>query len=196
MKVCFIFILTVIITGYVLANDCYPSEIPNKDINPYTSGEREMKYHDTPALYWTLTGQNWCIAGYFEPYKFNINDNFIIKTIGFIGYLANGKANIYIFLSEVKNHPNCTPPEFNNKKFGLYDGHINNSYPYYDDIDVYGINWYIKKSEIDSQPNKRFWVIYHFPTSPPPYPVSDNCGSSKNSMYYYPGVGWTTSISG
>jgi len=199
MKVGFILIIGVTAFGTSIANIAFPTEIPNKSIAPSSNVTTNMYYHGTPAFYWTLTGKNWCIAGYFEPAKFNTNTNFRIKTIGFMGYLQNGSAKIYIFLAETGSkpgHPDCTPPEFTKKKYGPYDGHINNSYPNYDDLDVSGLNWNIKKSEIDSQSNKRFWVIYHFPTSPPPYPISDNCGGSKNSIYYCPGIGWTTSISG
>jgi len=196
MKVCLIFILTVAITGSVISYNYYPTEIPNKYICPSVNAEREMKYHGTPTYYWTLTGSNFTLAGYFEPEKFGVKTTFRIKKIGFMGYLADGYANLYIFLAETKNHPDCTPPEFSKKKYGPYYGHINNSYPKYDDLDVSSIKWIINNKDIDSQPYKRFWVIYNLPTSPPPYPISDESTNAKNSMTYYPGTGWTNTLSG
>jgi hypothetical protein len=182
MKGYLIFILVVIITGSVLAYDCYRSETPNKYIYPSMNVVKDMKYHGEPTYYWTLTGSNWCLAGYFEPYKFGVTSNaFRLYNIGFIGYIQNGSANIYLFLSEVNGKPDCTPPDFSKKKYGPYNGHINNSYPNYDDLDLYGQNWVINKSEIDAQVNKRFWILYHLPTSPPPYPISDESTNEKNS---------------
>jgi len=160
----------------------------------FSNAQVDMKYHGTPTYYWNVDGLK-AIAGYFEPSKFAVNCNFKIKTIGQIGYVSNGQADVYIFLSEVNNHPDCTPPEFTKKKYGPYSGHINNSYPNYDDLDIYNLNWYIRKSEIDEQVNKRFWIIYYFPTSPPPYPFSDEAINAKNSTSYLIESGWTTSIS-
>jgi hypothetical protein len=195
MKSCLIFILTIFITGSVLAYDYYPTEIPNRYLYPSKNAETDMKYHGTPSYYWTLTGSNFALAGYFEPYKFNVMNNFRIKTIGFMGYLADGPANIYIFLAEKDKHPDCTPPEFNKKKYGPKEWHINNSYPKYDDYNIYhDNNWFITKEEIDAQPYHRFWVLYHLPASPPPYPISDESISYKNSRTYVPGTGWYTNI--
>jgi len=159
------------------------------------SSEKDMKYHNKPTYYWSSGGLK-AIASYFEPGKFGVNSDFKIKTIGQIGYISNGQADVYIFLSEVSNHPNCTPPEFSNKKYGQYSGHINNSYPNYDDLDIYNLNWYITKTELDEQINKRFWIIYYMQTSPPPYPFSDDATNAKNSMNYVAGTGWTNSFGG
>jgi len=154
------------------------------------SFEKDMIYHDTPTYYWVWGGL-LAIAGYFEPESFGVNSDFKIKTIGQMGYRADGSAVVYIFLSETKNHPDCTPPEFTKKKYGPYSGHINNSYPNYDDLDIYNLNWYITKTEIDEQINKRFWIIYYMQTTPPPYPMSDESTNAKNSMTYFPDSGWT-----
>ena len=181
------------VSSYVYGKSLFPTLISGKITPPYRSClpyEADMKYHGTPSFYWTLTGSNYALAGYFEPNKFSVDSNFMIKTIGFIGYVSNGNANVYIFLAERNSHPDCTPPEFTKKMYGPYNGHINNSYPDYDDLDVYSLKWLIKKVDIDSQVNKRFWVLYHLPTSPPPYPLSDESTNSKNSCYYVPGTGW------
>jgi len=159
-----------------------------------------MKYHGTPTYYWTLTGSNFAIAGYFEPAKFGVNNDFRIKKIGCMGYISNGAVKIYLFFAEVKGsrrwNPDCYPPEFSKKKYGPKDWHINNSYPNYDDCDMYSDNWYLRKSDIDSQVNKWFWIVYHFPTSPPPYPLSDEATDYKNSHTYFPGTGWSEHING
>jgi len=178
MRNIFILISCILIIGCVIA-----------------SNEKDMKYHNDPKYYWSSGGLK-VITSYFEPKKFGVNSDFKIKIIGQMGYISNGHADVYIFLSEVSNHPDCTPPEFTKKRYGPYDGHINNSYPNYDDLDIYNLNWYISKKEIDEQVNKRFWVIYHIERSPPPYPISDEAINAKNSTSYIVGSGWTTSISG
>jgi hypothetical protein len=187
MKGYLILLLVVIISGSILANDCYPIEIPNKSFKQSMNATADMKYHNGWYYYWTLKGSDWTLASYFEPERFSVYTSFRIQTIGFTGYVSNGPANIYIFLAEDKNgSPYCTPPDFSNRKYGPYAGHINYTYCIYDDIDVYSQNWCIKKSEIDLQPHKRFWVLYHLPTSPPPYPVSDDATDSKNSLTWDP----------
>ncbi|MGQ9705486.1 MAG: hypothetical protein ACUVWP_00590 [bacterium] len=196
MKRLLVLIMGLLIAGVALAYTAYPTEIPNKSFVPSSNAEYDFKYHGTPTYYWTMQGSNFTYACYFEPSKGNITVNFRIKIIGFMGYLSNGNCYIYVYLSETSNRPNDTPPSFGNKKYGPYSWHINNSYPNYDDCDVYAQNWYIKKSEIDAQPNKRFWVLWHTPSSPPPYPISDESTSAKNSYTYVPGTGWTTNISG
>lgn len=97
-------------------------------------------------------------------------------------------------MAEINNHPDCTPPEFSKKKYGPARGHINKSYPNYDDLDVYNLKWVITNSEINEQVNKRFWILYY--TQGYPYPVSDEATNAKNSYTYIPGIGWTTNISG
>jgi hypothetical protein len=54
MKRCLILILVMVISGSVLANHLYPTEIPNKYISPSVSSETEMKYHGKPSYYWTM----------------------------------------------------------------------------------------------------------------------------------------------
>jgi len=200
MKIFVLVIMCLIFINVAISYIAYPTIIPDIELPSYYSNpayEADMKYHGEPTYYWTLTGSNWCLAGYFEPYKFGFGAiALMINYIGFIGYLSNGPANIYIFLAETNNHPDCTTPDFSKKKYGPYNGHINNSYPNYDDCYVYPYNWYLKKSEIDAQPNKRFWVIYHLPTSPPPYPYSDEGPKSKNCRIYYPGRGWVMDMNG
>jgi len=137
MKGYLIFILVVIITGSVLAYDCYPTEIPYKDLNSYTVPQYDMKYHGTPTYYWTLTGSNWTLSGYFEPYKFSINRNFRIYKIGCIGYIESGTIYLYTFLVETDGHPDATPPDFSKKKYGPQKFTIDNSYPNYSDWSIY-----------------------------------------------------------
>jgi hypothetical protein len=99
-------------------------------------------------------------------------------------------------MAEKDNHPNCTPPEFTNKKYGPFKGHINNSYPNYDDLDVYNLKWIITNSEINEQVNKRFWILYYMQQMNPPYPISDESTNAKNSITWINGTGWTTTLSG
>jgi hypothetical protein len=182
-----IFVISIFaINGFSIAISFFPTEIPDRCLYSETLADWNMKYHGTPTYYWTLNGSNWSLASYFEPAKFGINETIKIRMIGFIGYIQNGSANIYLFLSEVNGKPDCTPPDFTKKKYGPYDGYINNSYPNYSDINIYTSNWYIKKAEIDAQPNKRFWIIYHLMTSPPPYPYSDDATDNKNSLTWDP----------
>jgi len=197
MKIFVLILMALIFTNVAISYVEYPTIIPERELPPYHSyfpSEADMKYHGTPSYYWTLTGSNFAIAGYFEPAKFGVNNDFRIKKIGCMGYRQDGAVRIYLFLAEVKGsrrwNPDCYPPEFNKKRFGPKDPHMNNSYPDYDDCDIYSDNWYLRKSDIDSQVNKWFWIVYHFPTSPPPYPLSDESTNSKNSCYYVPGTGW------
>jgi len=199
MKIFVLILMALIFTSIAISYVEYPTIIPDRELPPYHSClpyEADMKYHGTPSYYWTLTGSNWTLASWFKPSDFNVDSSFRIKTIGFMGYISNGSAKIYIFLAETGNHPDCTPPEFTKKMYGPYDGHLNNSYPDYDELDIYSLNWYIKKSEIDTQVSNRFWVLYHLPTSPPPYPISDESTNEKNSRLYQAGTGWINFWSG
>jgi len=196
MKKYLVLILGILAVGAVMAATATPTEIPNKSLTPSTNAEKDMSYYGTPTYYWTLTGSNWTPACYFEPAKFSVATNFRIKTIGNMGYSSNGNCNIYIYLNETSGHPNDTPPTFTNKKYGPFAWHINASYPNMDDANVYSLNWYLKISDVNATPNKRFWVLWHMPTSPPPYPISDESTNAKNSLIYYPGTGWTNTISG
>jgi len=200
MKIKLLVLLIVPVFGASFVNGAFPIKITDDISPPYLhcpSDDVDMKYHYNPSYYWTLSGSDWTLAGYFEPYKFNVYYNFRIKRIGFVGYFSNGSAAIYIFLAETGGHPDCTPPDFSNKKFGPKYWHINKSYPFYDDCNLYSSNWYIKRSEIDAQPNKRFWILYYLSTSPPPYPVSDNAKDNKNSLTWDPTrQDWVPDISG
>jgi len=199
MKKCIIFLLSISFIGASFSEIACHQLFLNEEVstNPgHLKNEIEMKYHGTPSWYWAIACGYWVVAGYFEPEKFGIKNTFKISKIGFIGYLSDGPANVYVYLNETSNHPNDTPPTFNNKKYGPYSGHINNSYPYYDDLDIYNLNWCINKSDIDAQVNKRFWVLYYLYHAVPPYPVSDESTNAKNSVTWLPGTGWTRSLSG
>jgi len=192
MKKILVSFLGFLVAGIVMAYTAYPTEILNKSLTPSTNIDQDMFYHGTPTYYWTFTNSNYILASYFEPStKYNIHVNFRIKYIGFMGYVANGPADVYIFLEETGGHPDCTPQDFSKKKYGPFSGHINNSYPDYDNLNIYYLNWYIKKSEIYVQPYHRFWVLYHLKTPSPPYPISDESTDPKDS-YTYDSSRWTT----
>ncbi|MGQ9707206.1 MAG: hypothetical protein ACUVWP_09495 [bacterium] len=49
--------------------------------NPVST--KDMKYHDTPYYYWTLNGQDWCLAVHYYPkenYKM-IDGNKVIRLV-------------------------------------------------------------------------------------------------------------------
>ncbi|MGQ9705488.1 MAG: hypothetical protein ACUVWP_00600 [bacterium] len=191
MKKYLVVILGLLMVGSVMAYVAFPTEIPNKSLLPESNAEKDMRYHGTPKYYFTFNSSNITLACWFKPGDFSVNTNFRIKTIGLMVYRTGGSANIYVYLSETHNHPNDTPPIFNNKKYGP------KYYVFVDtlgDCDVYAENWYITKSEIDNQPNHRFWVLWHLISSPTP--LSDEATNPKNSMIFIPGTGWTTNISG
>ncbi|MGQ9705750.1 MAG: hypothetical protein ACUVWP_01935 [bacterium] len=56
MKIFISFIFSIVFIGFASGDMAFPTEILNKTINPYTSSEKDMKYHGTPTYYWTLTG--------------------------------------------------------------------------------------------------------------------------------------------
>ena len=190
MKIFILFLISISFFGVSFNDIAYPTEIANKNIYPSVNAVKDMIYHNGWYYYWTLIGKNWCLAGYFKPGDFGINDNIRIRTIGQSGYYQYGSANIYIFLSEVNCKPDCTPPDFSKKKYGPYSGSIGPDYADgYFNCDLYAYNWYITKRELDSQPNHRFWIIYHLSPgreSPPPYPISDDATDNKNSLTWDP----------
>jgi len=193
MKGNILLILLIIAIGTSLAETAFPTEIPNKALTPRTDSIIEMKYHGTPYYYWTLSGSNWCLAGYFRLSDFGITKtSYRIIIIGIMGYSSNGQAKIYVTAQENDNKPRCNPDNnFEYIDFGPLDWHINNTYPNYDDATVYNKNWYYDKSV------SRFWVIYHLPTSPPPYPITDDSTNAKNSLIWNPTLhSWTTDYNG
>jgi len=173
--------LLIIATSVTFADVAFPTELPNKELTPDTYSVKEMKYHSTPAYYFTLTGSNWCLACWFRPSDFGVANNpYRIIVIGMMGYSANGAAKIYVTAQENDSKPRCNPDNsFQYTDFGPLDWHINNTYPNYDDITVYNKNWYYKKTDF------RFWVIYYLPTSPPPYPISDG-DDNKDTLTWNP----------
>ncbi|MGQ9705766.1 MAG: hypothetical protein ACUVWP_02015, partial [bacterium] len=91
----------------------------------------------------------------------------------FIGGRTDGPADIYVTSKERWNgyfyEPVCNPDNhWQGKDYGPKKWHINNSYPNYDDCNLYDDNWHYSK-DVD-----KFWCIYHLKTSSPPYPYSDD----------------------
>ena len=159
--------------------------------------EKDMKYHEEPE-YYQIIYSNYASACYFKISDFGISGyNYRIKIIGFIGWNANGPADIYVTSKEVWGNnahqyvPACNPK--NNWKgadYGPISWHINNSYPNYDDCNVYDYNWHYSK-DVD-----KFWCIYHFKTESPPYPITDMTQNIVykikiiDSLTWMPGEGW------
>jgi hypothetical protein len=184
-------ILLILVVSISLPENIYTSELPVNLLNPSIISDYDMKYHSSPYYFRTYPGSKWCIACWFKPSDFTINENFRLRTIGQVGYLDNGGAYIYVFLAEENGGPDCSPPDFSKKKYGPKTWHINNTYPKYDDCNLNSNNWYIEMSEINVTQNKRFWIIYYMTTTPAPYPVIDN-DDNKNSITWYPYPGWIT----
>jgi len=153
-----------------------------------TYGEIDMKYHDTPYYYWTFTIPDFALACFFKPGDFGITGfDYRIKIIGFIGNKRGGPADIYVTSKEKNGVPVCNPKNnWQGKDYGPKSWHINNSYPDYDDCNLYNDNWHYGKDV------NKFWCIYHMKTKSPPHPMSDGIGS-RNSLtwdggYWYGGV--------
>jgi hypothetical protein len=149
MKIFVLILMVLIFTSIAISYVAYPTIIPDRELPPYHSylpSEADMKYHGTPSFYWTLTGSNWTLASWFKPSDFSVNTNFRIRKIGAMGWQQGGSAKIYIFLKEIEGRPDCIPPDYSKNKYGPYDWHIYNSYPNYDDANIYSQNWYIKKT--------------------------------------------------
>jgi len=98
-----------------------------------SSSQKEMKYHDEPYYYWTLSGKDWCLAVHFCPkMDYGITDGYRIVKIGQMGYLSNGSAIIYL-TSKYQFEPNCSPDTTNGDigwraaDYGPYQWHINNA---------------------------------------------------------------------
>ncbi|MGQ9707208.1 MAG: hypothetical protein ACUVWP_09505 [bacterium] len=96
-----------------------------------SSSQRDMKYHDTPYYYWTLSGKDWCLAVHFCPKEdYRITSGHRVKTIGQMGYLSNGSAIIYL-TSKYQTEPNCSPDTtsgavgWRTADYGPYQWHIN-----------------------------------------------------------------------
>jgi len=136
----------------------------------------KMDYYDN----WYMTaglGKDWILAGYYEPYKFGVNSNFRLRFYWFYG--EENDCNIYLFLNEKDTHPDADPTDFSKAKYGPIAGRTGSQQ------NIYYFNWYIKKSEIDAQVNKRFWVLFYFPNKANNL-QSDDTNIPKNSMNWDP----------
>jgi len=157
--------------------------------------EKDMKYHAKPSYYISPPG-NDAFACYFKLSDFGISGyDYKIKIIGFIGYLADGPADIYVTSKEkwdgAKWVPICNPKNnWQGADYGPKSWHINNSYPNYDDCNVYDDNWHYSK-DVD-----KFWCIYYLKTGySPPYPIIDDYVELKNSLTFYNNM-WVIGVYG
>ncbi|MGQ9706354.1 MAG: hypothetical protein ACUVWP_05035 [bacterium] len=154
----------------------------------YSNFEKDMIYHTEPTYVWAGPS-NIALACYFKLTDFDISGyNYKIKIIGFIGKDYDGKADIYVTSKEEWNDrikcyvPVCNPDNnWKGKDYGPKSWHINNTYPNYDDCNLYNDNWLYSK-DID-----KFWCIYFMRYSPPVKPFSDGYSSIINSLTWYDG---------
>ena len=151
--------------------------------------EKDMKYHHQPSFYFN-SFVNDAFACYFKLSDFGISGyDYKINIIGFIGYLADGQADIYVTSKEEwdgkKYVPVCSPNNnWQGSEYGPKSWHINNSYPNYDDCYLFDDNWHYSK-DID-----KFWCMYYI-KSPTPHPQSDIYDKTVNSLTYgYPSNKW------
>jgi hypothetical protein len=158
------------------------------------SFEKDMKYHNEP-YYYANWGTEAALACFFKLSDFGISGyDYKIKIIGFIGYNADGSADIYLTSKEewdgYKLVPVCNPKNnWQGKDYGPKSWHINNSYPDYDDCNLYDDNWHYSK-DVD-----KFWCIYYLMDMPPPYPTGDRYSSIVNSLTWVTGM-WIKGIPG
>jgi len=133
-----------------------------------SSFEKDMKYHNEPSYYYTPS--YFAYACYFKLSDFNMSGyDYKIKIIGFVGYAEDGQADIYVTSKESDGLPICNPDnKWQGADYGPKKWHINNSYPNYDDCNVYDDNWHYNK-DVD-----KFWCIYSAVVNHgPPFPMSD-----------------------
>ncbi|MGQ9707204.1 MAG: hypothetical protein ACUVWP_09485 [bacterium] len=156
--------------------------------------EKDMKYHEEPYNFYTFLTPDYAFACYFKLSDFSITGfDYKIKIIGFMGYESDGPADIYVTSKEIwdgnKYVPICNPKNhWKGAEYGPKSWHINNSYPKYDDCNLYNDNWHYSKDV------NKFWCIYHLKTSSPPYPIADMISINDikiiNSITWIPGEGW------
>jgi hypothetical protein len=146
------------------------------------SFEKDMKYHNEPR-YIHSGGSHLAFACYFKLSDFGISGyDYKIKIIGFIGNNYNSAAYIYVTSKESGVVPVCNPDNnWQGKDYGPKEWHINNSYPNYDDCNLYDDNWHYSKY-VD-----KFWCIYYIEFSPPAVPMYDDYSYIINSFTW----GWT-----
>ena len=154
--------------------------------------EKDMKYYyNNPPNFWWWTHEDDALACYFKLSDFGIKGcDYKIKIIGFIGNIADGLVNIYITSKERWNVsywvPVCSPKNnWEGAEYGPKSWHINNSYPNYDDCNVYDDNWHYSK-DID-----KFWCIYYIKSSQSPYPHSDDWDNAKNNSLTFWQGSWS-----
>jgi hypothetical protein len=151
--------------------------------------EKDMKYYSVPSYYSTY-GWEKAYSCYFKLSYFGISGyDYKIKIIGIIGYVDNFPAYIYVTSKEelYKTEydefyvPICNPQNnWQGADYGPKRWHINNTYPNYDDCNVYSDKWHYSK-DVD-----KFWCIY-YEYEGITYPIFD-CGSSEiNSLTWYGG---------
>jgi len=144
------------------------------------SFEKDMKYHNDPCNYANF-GWKKVYACYFKISDFGISGyDYKIKIIGFIGYLENFPADIYVTSKESGGVPVCNPyNKWQGADYGPKHWHINNSYPNYDDCNLYDDNWHYSK-DVD-----KFWCMYYEEAMS--YPTYDGGGNTANSFWWSAG---------
>jgi len=147
--------------------------------------DKDMKYHNEPRYFASVATPS-AYACYFKLIDFGISGyNYKINIIGFIGYVNDGPVNIYVTSKEKDNVPVCDPPNYwQDVDYGPKSWHINNSYPNYDDCNLYDDNWHYSK-DVD-----KFWCIYYAEHTCPPYPIFDEIDNTRiiNSLTWAGGV--------
>lgn len=141
--------------------------------------QADMSYHSDPEWWWTFDVSNYVPACCFDPEgDYGINEGFKILTIGFIGFREDGNCTIYIQkTSSCDELPTVNPDDgWSDADYGPFYGHINATYPNYDDIDVSEENWCFGYG----QP---FWLMYHIESASPPHPGSDDGNNWSGHSY-------------
>jgi len=182
----FILILLLLTSiSFVIANLYTPIEITHNNFIPSLNNEKDMVYHTGPYYYYSMSFSKNVWACYFKPGDFGITGfNYRINIIGFIGYINNGPADIYVTSKEEGEFPACNPwNNWQGADYGPKHWHINNSYPNYDDCNVYDDDWHYTADV------KKFWCLYYVVVGSPPYPFSDKPEDNKkiNSAIWYTG---------
>jgi len=144
------------------------------------SFDKDMKYHNKPYSYVNFSHHK-AYACYFKLSDFGIiGYDYKIKIIGFIGYSADNPADIYVTSKEKDGLPVCNPDNnWEGADYGPKSWHINNSYPNYDDCNLYDDNWHYSKY-ID-----KFWCMYYVKSYPSPDPLATDYSEPKNSFTFW-----------
>jgi len=191
MRICLSIAFLLISFSFVIAQLYTPIDITYNNSILSNYYEKDMSYHRKPTYYFTIDYENAALACYFKLSDFGIKGyDYRIKVIGMIGFFQDGPADIYVTSKEEGGKPICNPNNnWQGSEYGPKHWHINNSYPNYDDCDIYYDNWHYSK-DVD-----KLWCMYHLKTRSPPYPVSDDFGPVENSATWM-GTDWVKGVLG